>query len=252
MPSKCGHCEEGLPEWVMSYADMITILMAFFVVMYSMAGKADDAKKEEAVMQSLRDRFGPNISAMNGGSTGSWVKLDSAFARIMMRGSKPGKGRGDGDNKGGVDAAAPVGQQKRVTTVRPGEQASLGALIVFDEASTDLKPEHKKQLQFAAEEFNGKPHKIEVRGHTSRRPIAKGQPYRDNWDLAYARCRATMDELVSRGVDPRRIRLGVAADNEPPVNDGDELRRLQAARVEVFMLNEIAAAGSERVPKSAK
>ena len=37
MSKKC-HCEEGLAEWVMSYADMITILMAFFVVMYSMAG----------------------------------------------------------------------------------------------------------------------------------------------------------------------------------------------------------------------
>ncbi|MBI3461794.1 MAG: hypothetical protein HY000_01870, partial [Planctomycetes bacterium] len=47
------HCEEGLPEWIMSYADMITILMAFFVVMFSAAGKTDDVKIK-AVMHSLR------------------------------------------------------------------------------------------------------------------------------------------------------------------------------------------------------
>ena len=44
----------------MSYADMITILMAFFVVMYSMAGTPDEAK-EEAVFRSLREQFGPMI-----------------------------------------------------------------------------------------------------------------------------------------------------------------------------------------------
>ena len=46
MSGPSGHkceCEEGIAEWVMSYADMITILMAFFVVMYSMAGTPDEA-----------------------------------------------------------------------------------------------------------------------------------------------------------------------------------------------------------------
>src|ERR1043166_2766573 len=61
MPAEACECEEGLPEWIMSYADMITILMAFFVVMYSMAGEKDP-KKEEAVMNSLRMWLG-GISA---------------------------------------------------------------------------------------------------------------------------------------------------------------------------------------------
>ena len=55
---KC-HCEEGLAEWIMSYADMITILMAFFVVMYSMAGDKKENPKVEAVMGSLRNWLGP-------------------------------------------------------------------------------------------------------------------------------------------------------------------------------------------------
>ncbi len=66
MSGECHECEEGLPEWIMSYADMITILMAFFVVMYSMAGAPKDKGKEEAVMRSFRERFGPMIPGMAG------------------------------------------------------------------------------------------------------------------------------------------------------------------------------------------
>ena len=51
------HASEGAPEWMVSYADMITILMSFFVVMFSMAG-TKDAKKEDPVMMSLRRQFG--------------------------------------------------------------------------------------------------------------------------------------------------------------------------------------------------
>jgi chemotaxis protein MotB len=238
MSGKCAECEEGLPEWIMSYADMITILMAFFVVMYSMAGATKDTKKEDAVFKSLRDRFGPNW--LSSGSIGPGALLSNHLLKAHGVGGANIKAK----NKGGVTAQGDPGDQPRVHTLRPGEQASIGGNILFAEGSAQLGSEQEQQLDIAAGQVSGKPQKIEVRGHASRRPLPKGAPYRDNWDLAYARCRSTMERLVSLGIDPKRIRLSVAGDNEPV--PAGKSNRSASSRVEVFMLNEVTRA--ETVP----
>ncbi|HTU24071.1 MAG TPA: hypothetical protein VMF30_01660, partial [Pirellulales bacterium] len=65
-------------------------------------------------------------------------------------------------------------------------------------------------------------------------------PYRDNWDLAYSRCRSVLDYLASLGLDPRRFRLSVAAENEPAPGGREVLERGFNSRVEVFLLSEVA------------
>ncbi len=90
MSGPSGHkceCEEGIAEWVMSYADMITILMAFFVVMYSMAGTPDEAK-EEAVFRSLREQFGPMIRGWQAMGHGPFVRTDSQLAQLDQFGRR--------------------------------------------------------------------------------------------------------------------------------------------------------------------
>jgi chemotaxis protein MotB len=246
MSGKCPDCEEGLPEWIMSYADMITILMAFFVVMYSMAG-AKDKDKEEAVMKSLHERFGPNMPGLAALGLGPYVRGDSAVATLpATNGGKKNK-KEKGKKRGGSDARASQGDHRRVHTLRPGEQIAVGGILYFPEGGSELAKEQRKQLEVTAEELSGKPQRIEVRGHTSRQPLPHGAPYRDNWDLAYARCRNTMRQLVALGIDARRIRLGVAADNEPPAG-GDAVSRTSAGRVDVFLLDEVVAPATTSEP----
>ncbi len=98
---KC-ECEEGLPEWIMSYADMITILMAFFVVMYSMAGSPDKSK-EEAIFKSLRDQFGAIVPGWMSTGRGTFIHRDS---RILNR-NGTGNSSQNNKNSGGADKRAP-------------------------------------------------------------------------------------------------------------------------------------------------
>ena len=232
MSGKNCDCEEGLPEWIMSYADMITILMAFFVVMYSMAGNRDQAK-EEAVLRSLREQFGPMLPSMAALGPGPYINRNSPLAKL----APVGKAMKSPKDKPGSSETPSSGQHAKVHTLRPGEQAAIGGIIQFAEGSAELSPEQKQQIEIAAAEVGGKPQKIEIRGHTSRRPVPHGAPFRDNWDLAYQRCRAVMQYLVEHGIDAKRIRLGVAADNEPLASD-DTLAINQSSRVEVTILNE--------------
>ena len=219
------HPSEGAPEWMVSYADMITILMSFFVVMFSMAG-TKDAKKEDPVMMSLRRQFGRFV----GLPTSQYVPASSSLTSkaVALKPTPPKESRNRGL----------VGDHPRVSTIRPGDQATIGGVIFFSAGTSDLDDEQKRQLQATAKDLAGKPQKIEIRGHTlTRSPGADAKP-RDNWDLAYERCHKTMQYLVSLGLDPRRIRIGVAAQFEPVYSGRDPLLLEKNNRVEVFMLNE--------------
>jgi chemotaxis protein MotB len=227
--------EEGLPEWIMSYADMITILMAFFVVMYSMAPTGEATARQEEVMKSLREQFGPKWSGMMALGPGPYVQVSSPLANLQTAGS-----REKGNNKQGVGSKKlrPI-ENRQPASLRPGDQPSVGGTVFFDDDSTKISPSQEKALAGAIAEIRGKALRLEVRGHTSRNLPDNPKQYRDNWDLAYERARSVMDYLVKSGIDPKRIRLAVAADNEPLNHRAHTSGRGKSARVEVYMLNEL-------------
>ena len=219
----------------MSYADMITILMAFFVVMYSMAPLDQESAKMEAVMRSLREQFGPHWEDMTALGPGPYVQLDSPLAYLQTAGSrdKSNKKKGEGSKK-----LRPI-ENRQPASLRPGDQPSVGGTVYFDDNSTQITPTQEKALQGAINEIGGKALKLEIRGHTSRRLPTDAKVFRDNWDVAYERARHVMTYLVKAGINPERIRLAVAADNEPLTNNVHITGRGKCARVEIHMLNEL-------------
>ncbi|HVA51432.1 MAG TPA: flagellar motor protein MotB [Pirellulales bacterium] len=229
MTNAAQQVEEGLPEWIMSYADMITILMAFFVVMYSMAG-AKDTVKEAAVLRSLRQNLGPFKDIFT-----SFQPAKSRFSEMGggTRPSRPGEHGPLGHGPAGSGAAA----RNNVPRLTAGQPLARGGVIYFAQGAAGLSEENKTQLDLAVEELSGKPQRIEVRGHASRRPLAENSPYRDHWDLAYARCRETMDYLVAHGIAPERIRLGVASQTSSQAASRP-LLLVSESWVEIYMLNE--------------
>jgi chemotaxis protein MotB len=217
---------EGAPEWMVSYADMITILMSFFVVMFSMAGTRN-AKKEDPVMSAMRRQFGrfvgvPSAQLLPAGSPLS-AKTNGQKANPAIHDTK---------------TLGLVGDHAHVATIRAGDQKTVGAVIFFKGRASDLTEEQCQQLQASAKELAGKPQKIEIRGHTRNRPFPPDGKIHDNWDLAYERCHKTMEYLVSLGIDPARIRIGVSAQFEPVYGGSDPVLLEKNSRVEVFMLNE--------------
>jgi chemotaxis protein MotB len=229
------HCEEGLAEWIMSYADMITILMAFFVVMYSMAGR--DTAKEQAVLKALREQFGPLVPGWGLLLPGLLPHDKSSLIELPHKGGVKGRNQ----NRGGADQLrTPEGEHSRMHAPWTGDQSRVGGAVFFTDEATQLSESQKRALDLVANDIKGKPQKVEIRGHASRRAGVRSADAKDAWDEAYARCRNAMEYLVSSGIDSRRIRMSVAGDNEPLGAGGAAEPYEQNSRVEVFMLNEIA------------
>lgn len=210
----------------MSYADMVTILMAFFVILYSMAGSEDSAK-EQAMLRSLRLNLGPFK-----GLVGPLISKKSKLAEMAVAPQPP-----QGENRDG-DPARRDSTPAKVPRIDPSDPVASGGMIRFEEGETELSPDNERQLTNISQALAGKPQCVEIRGHTSRRPLAAGSPYRDSWELAFARCRKAMEFLVSHGIERARIRLSVAAHPAQVRPGGGKGPEDSDARVDVFMLGE--------------
>lgn len=220
-------------DWIVTYGDMMSLLLTFFIMLVSMS-EIREEERYQLMVEALRKRFGHDSSVVSM-IPGPTSPRNSPVEKLASM----GRARRVDTMRGGDRVRAPVGQHPRVRAIRTADQRTLGCEIIFPEGEWELSEENRRVLRATAQELGGKPQKIEVRGHTSTLPLPKDSPFRTHWDLAYARCVGTMEYLVKLGIDPRRIRISVAADKEPKHISPDPLLRKQNPRVEVFMLDEL-------------
>ena len=223
----------GVPEWIVTYGDMMSLVLTFFIMLVSM-GEIKEETKYQAMVESLRERFGYDASIMSL-MPGPAKPGNSAFSKLATM----GRARRADTLNGGDKVKAPVGENPRVQSLRKGENPTIGGVLYFDDGSSELTAEQKRILQSVAQEVGGKPQKIEIRGHTSSRPLPKGCVYKTHWELAFARSSHAMDFLVKLGINPKRMRIAVAADNEPKHLGKDPLLQKENDRVEVYMIDEL-------------
>jgi len=199
---------EGAPEWMVSYADMITIIMSFFVVLFSIASgeaaKGRRSPQQQAVMESLQYRFGPKWKPFM-----SWSLMPG---NSHLPGG--GKGRGSpalipavGDPGGTVRVLKR--EKARVRVPGQGDQIAIGGMVYFDKATTELIPGQNGELQKIADELAGKPQQVEIVATASNQPLPHGCLFRDRWELGYARCRQTRELFIALKIEPERFRLSV-------------------------------------------
>ncbi len=226
--------EPGIPEWVVTFGDMMSLLLTFFIMLVSMS----EIKQEEqfqAMVESIRQQFGYD-TAMLSLAPGSARPRSSSLPEVASM----GRARRMDTMSGGDKVRAPTGDFTRVQTIRPGVDITLGGVVFFKETSAELSESSKVDLQIIAQQLVGKPQIIELRGHTSRAPITPSATgFRDNYDLAYQRAYAVKEFLVhEQSIDESRIRITVASDKEP-VYTGTDLEELQLnSRVEIGLLDE--------------
>ena len=225
---------KGGGAWKVAYADFVTAMMAFFLVMWITAQSKD---VKQAVAQYFREplvrtakfqRPGPSIPSHKGGAASQARRSRGKKTADPPPGSPDDKGKGEADSR------------PQMLAVYDGTRSTLGSTVLFAEESAQLDDEGKARLTRLLPTLAGKLNKIEVRGHASRRPLPSGSPFPDAWQLCYARCQVVMKFLEQEGVEPTRIRLSQAGPFEPPAARENSDEQQQDSRVDIYMLGEFA------------
>ena len=226
----------GGGAWKVAYADFVTAMMAFFLVMWIVA---QDKPVKEAIAQYFNNPYGSGMVA--GAKSGSLLPNKDGGALPTPKGpSRQATGHvSDTAVRMSEDADERVRGKSSLQMMHDKNQSAVGTIVPFDSESADLDARGKQVLDELTPDLLGKLTKIEIRGHAAGRPLPPGSPYEDTWQLCYARSQATMKHLLSKGIEPGRIRLSQSGSYEPPRGTRDENLSGLDSRVEIFVLNEL-------------
>ncbi len=220
----------GVPEWVVTYGDMMSLLLTFFIMLVSLSEIVND-EKFRAILESIQNYTGYRTGPVS--PPGKYFPMNSMIEQMSMLGAytdSPERGRG------GIKTRSIEGSDVRVYRAREGVPVKVGESLHYNQIEIDLDPTRKEKLDQIIPELAGKPNKIELRSHTSISPLPADAPVHDKLVLTYDRGRQVMLYLIQKGIAPKRIRITAAADYEPPLQTGDE-KSEQMDRLDVLQLD---------------
>ena len=222
----------GVPEWLVTFGDMMSLLLTFFIMLFSMSEvKKDD--KFHAMVESLRKTFGYETSQMTPipGPEQNQNSLMKSLANLA-------RAKRLNLMRGGAPVQAPVGENMPVFSPQKQGKEDTMTEVSFSEGSAQLDAKAKERLDQFAKNVVGNPQLVEVTGYTSNIPLSKGSPFRDHWELAFRRAQNVHHYLESLGVNPKRIRIGVVAGYDLKYSGTDLSRQAENDRVKIQLLRE--------------
>lgn len=226
---------KGGGAWKVAYADFVTAMMAFFMVMWITA-------QNKAVKESIAQYFQNPLGTYPEARATSIHGIEGASAEAPLEGHQAGPHGTNMPGVGGADhghedaTESPLPTSLRIFD-RLDRTRDVGTIVLFADWSAELDEAAKLQLRALAPQLLGKPNKIELRGHADLFAMADN-PQTDVWSLCLKRCQAVMAYLIELGIEPDRFRLSQDGIHEPYSKDERLRFRRLNSRVEVFAVSE--------------
>jgi chemotaxis protein MotB len=223
---------ESCPMWMVSFADLVTLLFSFFVVLYAM--KQGGEKKQLETAAAIRATFGGDVPPAE-----STSEFDMAVRRYM---GLPGPAYNNNGGHAQKPTDGSTGVDQTVTAIRPGKQIVTGTRITFELNSANLDPGDLDAIRQIAEKVRGLNNILFVKGHISpdELPLRPDDPH--GMSLSYQRASQVIDEFVRLGVDRKVLRPLACGPYEPlKIAAYDTATIKLNRRVEVFTTENTAS-----------
>ncbi|MDK2807069.1 MAG: chemotaxis protein MotB [Thermoanaerobacterium sp.] len=220
--------KENSERWLLTYSDMITLLMIFFIVLYTIS--TVNSQKFQQIAASLGKTFdGTNyvVGQYSGNSILDSIKTTNNTNT-------------DNAIESQLDKLIKQNNLQNMVTYKIDERGfviSLNDTLLFDTGSADVKPDQKATLIKIGNILKAMPNYIRVEGHTDNVPINNSQ-FHSNWELSVIRATNVVEILVNDvKIDPAKISAVGYGEYRPIVpNDSDKNRQLNR-RVDIVIMN---------------
>jgi chemotaxis protein MotB len=244
----------GAERWLLTYADMITLLLALFIVLFAMS--TIDGHKFDAIRSSLSDAFGRPVlvgpAHIVGGSSGALDPtaatdgppvttiqdpLDQTAAQRRLRSQQAGAERALRNAQ--LEVGAQAGDQSDVTITSRGVVISLAGDSFFASGSADVRPRMLAALRRLATVLTADRTQLSVEGNTDAQPL-HSTLFRDNWGLSTARAQSVLEALRDGGVPDWQfysvVGYGAGRPLVPPPADDPQAPVRENRRVDIVIL----------------
>ena len=230
---------EGAPEWLISFADNVALLMGFFVILLAMnmakeAVGGGGSKGETGTVTASAEENMLDFAIAVREAFNNPVDINSSNPRDaeLVKRLRQRAGKSEANDPG------TKGRDSDVQSIRPSEYEAMCGSIPFAENSKDVPASSADTIEQIAAKVRGMTIVVEVRGHVSALEARKGPE--DAMRLSSERALAVARELAKAGIDWWQMRLTVCADHDrvqayPTGREADQAN----ARVEVILTDEV-------------
>lgn len=222
-------------RWLITYADLITLLMIFFILMYTISNV--NSKKFAQLSASLSD-------ALVGNNSGFFI--GEAPGPVQVEGKIQTPGSNAAEKKAMEEAAKKIegmlkekGLSSSKVGVWPEERGlvvSLKETLLFARGSADINPEARDVIKKIGEVLVQLKNPVRVEGHTCDLPIHTAK-FPSNWELSTARATNVVKLLISEvKFQPNRLSATGYAETRPLQPNNTEANRQKNRRVDIVVL----------------
>jgi chemotaxis protein MotB len=271
---------ENHERWLVSYADMMTLLMALFVVLWALS--QIDMNKFTAFSQGLQEGFGAPVTILNDGAAiDAPSESPLAPVQVKQQAAIDGTEQTDAEKAAAEAVAAQQAQQtaaeaqdayNQLSQVRNALQAALSAAgqsgaaqfviderglvvhvvsdpVLFAPESAALQPRGATVLDALAPTLAALPNQVRVEGHANSLPVTRGGPWPSNWELSAVRATTVLRHLSEAdGVSEDRMSAAGYGSTRPLVPDTDPHYVTVNRRVDVVVLSTASAGANALLP----
>ncbi len=245
-------------RWLLTYADMITLLMLFFIVLYSIS-QMDKARYIQLVRAIRASLLSANVSNsvldasqvpaptndLLPGSAADGLERQDPFGGLPFEQAELLDLERVGQELAQALAEAGLTGRVNVVLAERGLVISFADSVFFDLGKAHLRPEARDLLTRLSQVLARLRNKVVVEGHTDNLPIHTAE-FPSNWELSVARAVAVARFLTEAGgVDPRRVAATGYGEWRPRYPNDSEANRAKNRRVDIVLLREAFGRGDE-------